>query len=237
MKKPGIPPIPKPGEDRARFDAAIKEAIEILTARRAPVIADGHSLPNGWVDLLTDIQTRTTGAGTPSFNVFQSPLRGYEFAAGDEVYGNFHIPHDWAVGTRLYLHVHWGCVSANAGNAVWRWNWSYARGYGVDGFSAPVSFDVTHAHCGIAYGHNIAECSDAQSILPNNCETDGIIQWALKLVSKTTTGNPFGFFADLHYQSDGRITNERNRTSNGFTKLTYEDDLINKINEILARLQ
>lgn len=33
-KKPAIPPVPKPGEDRARFDRAIKENIEIVTARR-----------------------------------------------------------------------------------------------------------------------------------------------------------------------------------------------------------
>jgi hypothetical protein len=42
------------------------------------------------------------------------------------------------------------------------------------------------------------------------------------------------FFADMHYQTDGKSTNERNR---GFTKVTYEDDTVAKINEILERLQ
>lgn len=42
MRKPAIPPVPKVGEDRTRFDQAIKEALEIVMARRkgaAPIVA------------------------------------------------------------------------------------------------------------------------------------------------------------------------------------------------------
>jgi len=38
-KKPAIPSTPKPGQDRARFDQALRENVEILTARRAEPIA------------------------------------------------------------------------------------------------------------------------------------------------------------------------------------------------------
>ena len=38
MKKPDIPPIPKPMDDRRRFDSAVKECLEILLARRADAI-------------------------------------------------------------------------------------------------------------------------------------------------------------------------------------------------------
>lgn len=38
-KKPAIPSTPKPGENRTRFDQALKENVEILTARRADPIA------------------------------------------------------------------------------------------------------------------------------------------------------------------------------------------------------
>ncbi len=38
MRKPAIPPVPKRGEDRARFDQALRENIEILTARRVDAI-------------------------------------------------------------------------------------------------------------------------------------------------------------------------------------------------------
>lgn len=37
-KKPAIPSTPKPGENRARFDQALKENVEILTGRRADPI-------------------------------------------------------------------------------------------------------------------------------------------------------------------------------------------------------
>lgn len=233
-RKPAIPPVPKPGEDRTRFDTAIKEALEIIMGRRLATIAEMRQIGLGWSDMLTDIQTKTSGGGTPTFTTFQGAIRGYQFASGDEVYGNFHIPHDWAVGTKLYLHCHWATTTAAAGSATWRWTWSYARGYGIEGFSAPVTVDVTQAHCGIAYGHNIAEFSDAQAILPLNCETDGILQWALKLQSDTLAAQPFVFFADMHYQTDNKSTNERNRT---FTKVRYEDDTVAKINEILGRFQ
>lgn len=38
-KKPAIPSTPKPGEDRRRFDQALRENIEILTGLRADPIA------------------------------------------------------------------------------------------------------------------------------------------------------------------------------------------------------
>lgn len=39
MMKPAIPPVPKPGENRTRFDQAVKESIEILVGRRGGQIA------------------------------------------------------------------------------------------------------------------------------------------------------------------------------------------------------
>ena len=38
MKKPGIPPTPKPGEDRRKFDGALKESLEIIMGRRGEAI-------------------------------------------------------------------------------------------------------------------------------------------------------------------------------------------------------
>lgn len=38
-RKPAIPPTPKPGENRARFDQALRENVEIVTGRRSDPIA------------------------------------------------------------------------------------------------------------------------------------------------------------------------------------------------------
>lgn len=37
-KKPGLPPIPKQGEERVRFDGAVKESLEVLMGRRQAAI-------------------------------------------------------------------------------------------------------------------------------------------------------------------------------------------------------
>lgn len=34
MRKPSIPRAPLPGDERVRFDAALKETVEIITGRR-----------------------------------------------------------------------------------------------------------------------------------------------------------------------------------------------------------
>lgn len=39
MKKPGIPGIPKPGDQRNKFDAALKECAESIMGRRGTKIA------------------------------------------------------------------------------------------------------------------------------------------------------------------------------------------------------
>ena len=39
MKKPALPPVPKTGEDRTRFDSAVKENLNVLTGRIGTPIA------------------------------------------------------------------------------------------------------------------------------------------------------------------------------------------------------
>jgi hypothetical protein len=37
-RKPGIPSIPKPGDDRSRFDSAVKESLETIMGRRGVAV-------------------------------------------------------------------------------------------------------------------------------------------------------------------------------------------------------
>lgn len=39
-KKPGIPKVPTPGDNRTHFDSSIKESLEILMGRRATPITE-----------------------------------------------------------------------------------------------------------------------------------------------------------------------------------------------------
>lgn len=239
-KKPAIPPVPRTGEDRTRFDQAIKECLEIIMSRRLATIAEAKELGYGWKDLLSDATSRTTGPTAPSYVALRTngsgdSVFGYQLSTTSQILsGQSHMPHDWAVGTKLYMHVHWAADAVSASETTFRFAWSYARGYGVEAFSDPAGIDMTQAHCNIQYGHNIVELSDAQALLPDNCETDGLLLWSLRAKTIPAAYNPYVFMIDMHYQTDGRDTNERNRT---FTKVGYEDALVAKINEILARLQ
>lgn len=243
VRKPAIPPVPRPGEDRTRFDTAIKECMEIITGRRLATLEELSELGYGWADLLSDATSRTTGPTAPPYNAFRTnaggdSVYGYEMdTTARVVSGQSHMPHNWKRNTHVFLHAHWGAKIASASSTTFRFAWSYARGYGVEAFSDPVGVDVAQNHCNIAYGHNIAEFSEAQKILPNNCEVDGLILWSVRAKVIPAAYNPFLFMIDMHYQTDGRETNERNMTANGFTKMDYEDRVVKKINEILARLQ
>jgi hypothetical protein len=52
MHKPAIPSVPKPGDNRSRFDSAVKECLEILLSRRADRITPLE--PNTIAPLTTD---------------------------------------------------------------------------------------------------------------------------------------------------------------------------------------
>ncbi len=236
---PAIPNVPRPGQDRYEFDRALKEAIETIMGRRAPAIK--HLVPVGerWKDLLAEITTRTTGAGTPVYNTFVAPNRSYQFAVNDEVYNTMHIPHDWKFGTPLYIHVHWMGSNTDIGTVTWDFNYTYAPGYGKAGFSANQLIQVTQAHCGIVNGHNIAELSELQAFIPQDCEPDGLLKVATKLSAKTFTGNVFADYIDLHYQSDENMTTSRNPVNGAWIKNDSEHsgELLAAFNALLDRLQ
>lgn len=249
VRKPGIPNVPRPGEDRRKFDKAIKECVEFIIGRRLAKVEELAELGYGWKDLLGDATARATGPAAAPYNAYRTnggeSVYGYELDTTARILsGQSHMPHDWAVGTRIYHHIHWGLNFGNAGAVVaapgtptpmtFRFVHSYARGYGVEAFAQPAWIDISTTHCNIQYSHDIAEVTDAQSLLPDNCETDGLILWSLRRTTAAPAYNPFVFMIDMHYQTDGRDTNERNRT---FTKMDYEDRLVAKINEILGRLQ
>lgn len=75
------------------------------------------------------------------------------------------------------------------------------------------------AATGTPLTHMITEASTGNGVTIPNCETDGILLCRLfrdaANAADTCTNAAFGLFVDIHYQSDGMLTNERNRT---FTK-------------------
>jgi hypothetical protein len=175
-------------------------------------IAQGQE---GWQDQLCPIEVRGVGATDPNFNASFSPFRAYQFTVGDEIWFNIHIPHDYKWGTPVYFHVHWTADTTSTNTVVWRFNYSHARGYGVSQFPAATTVDITQAFAGTAWTHMIAEPAEGSGIVLTEMEPDSIIMVNMQLLTNNLPVDPFALFADLHYYSDGTLTNERNRT---FTK-------------------
>lgn len=176
-----------------------------------------RDVPNwAWADLTSTIVVDGASPSTsPTYAVYRGNIRQHQFDVNDVVYCTFHIPHDYATGTNLFIHTHWSHNVVGAGNVTWEFEVSYAKGHNQAAFGAPVTVSVTQAASTTQYQHMIAEVqlSDVGSpvgkLSTDNIETDGIILVAVKLSANTTGQAPFLHFCDIHYQSTGIGTKQK----------------------------
>lgn len=161
------------------------------------------------------------GVSAPTWSSLIGGLYAYAFSPTqlNELWLAYHVLHDYAAGTKIYPHIHWTTGGADTGVCRWGMEYTYARGYGVDRFPATQTIYLEQAASGVANTHYITETSEAGALLIPNFEPDGILLLRIfrdaANLADTLTDPAFGLYCDLHYQSDGMLTNERNRT---FTK-------------------
>lgn len=113
----------------------------------------------GWRDLIGIIRTRTGGATVPTFAPYIGSIYQYSFgtaAGADEVFNEYHILHDYAPNTDMFIHTHWSTIAAPTGDVNWMFDISYAKGYNQEAFQTPVTIPVTQTSS-TAYTHRIAE--------------------------------------------------------------------------------
>jgi hypothetical protein len=172
----------------------------------------------GWHDMIGDIDTRGFGGSEPTFALYQGTIRAYQFAVGDDVFNNFHVPHDYAPGTDLYIHIHWSHNSGTVttGATTWDFEIMYAKGHDQAPFTIktiPVSQNASTTQ----YQHMIAEvaftaeAADATHFDRDDIETDGLVSVRTRLTANTMDGGavPFAHFVDIHYQSTGLPTKNK----------------------------
>lgn len=176
----------------------------------------------GWQDYLSSISAgKAVGANAPTWATIRAGLAAYSFSAStmNEIWLSFHILHEYQVGTMIYPHVHWTTTGTNTGVCRWGLEYSFARGYNIEAFPAPTTIYLEQAASGTAYQHMITEGSEGNGVTIANLETDGIILMRVfrdaANAADTLTDAAFGLFVDIHYQSDGMLSQERNRP---FTK-------------------
>lgn len=178
----------------------------------------------GWHDMLGPINVRdTTSPTNPSYNVYRGGIRAYQFAVNDEAFVEFHMLHDYAPGTDIYIHVHWShaATTVTGGSVTWGFEVSYAKGHNQAAFSAPVTASVLQTASTTQYQHMIAEVQlsaaspSASQIDTDNLEVDGVIlvRAYLQANAMTVSGGgvpePFLHLVDIHYQSTGITTKNK----------------------------
>lgn len=172
-----------------------------------------------WKDMLECPVARTSGVADPDFVAFRGgACDAYAFSATDEVQYWFHIPHDYALGTDIFLHVHWAHNgTAVNGNMTWAYAVTYAKGHNQAEFPAEVTGNITYATVDIAttprYRHRIDEVQlsaaapGAGQIDTDLLEPDGIIMVninasAIPTITGGSPNEPFMFNVGIHYQAD-----------------------------------
>ena len=166
--------------------------------------------------MLGEIIVRGSGANDPTFSAYgATSFFAYSFSATvmQQFWIVFHVPHDYVPGTDIYLHVHWSNAAAtpNTGNVIWGFEYSFAKGYNQQAFPASTTVTVTQACPATRYQHNIAETT---AITISGMEVDGLLMCRIyrnaAAGGDTCTDAVFAHMADMHYQSTGVPTKNKN---------------------------
>jgi len=168
----------------------------------------------GWHDMIGTVSNRGTGGTQPGFNIWQGNIRAFEFAVNDEVWVDFHMPHDYAPGTDLFLHTHWTHDSTlvTGGSITVGYDITYAKGHQQAAFPATVNTTILQNANTTQYYHMIAEVQisatspSASQLDTDDLEIDGLILVRVYLSANAITSSgavpdPFFHFTDVHYQS------------------------------------
>lgn len=168
----------------------------------------------GWRDNIIQMTPRG-GVTEPPLVQFRDNIYLLSFSQFDnmEAFGNFHVDHDYALNTPLYLHIHWSTSTTSIGTVRWGFEYSVAKGHQQEAFPATTTVYVEQTTDGTPYKHYVAELSDANAIPGTNIEPDTIILCRVfrdaTHPNDTLDGGAFGICLDLHYQADKLTTTNK----------------------------
>lgn len=192
-----------------------------FTASNAPDFSIGNT--NGWIDINVPITTMGSGSNDPTITsiVGLTGMQVYTFpgsggASMHQCWGIIHIPHDYAVGTGIYLHAHVLTDTAViSGSYKINFDYTYASSDGI--FSAVQTVSVVDTFSA-PLQHKITEI--ASPILTGNLEVDGVVMIRMWRdyadVQDTFTGDLHLMFIDAHCQVSKFSTKNRNKATGSF---------------------
>ena len=138
----------------------------------------------GWRDLLGPVRKRGVGATDPTDSVYRGGIKAFQFEVNDEVWNDYHIPHDYVPGTDIFMHCHWSHIltTVTGGTVDWSYEIIYSKGHNQGAFPAPVTTVVQGTVSTTQYQHIITEVQlsagspSASQIDSDDLEPDGVIQ-------------------------------------------------------------
>ena len=179
----------------------------------------------GWHDIIGNIHIDEDDVNAPKFTLYRGVrTKARQFLpTTTEGLVDFHIPHDYVLGTPIHIHIHWSHASTlvTGGSVTWGFELMHSKGHNQGAFNTPVNIAIVAPTSTVQYQHRIDETiasssgGTATTLDTNLLEPDGIIQGAIYLDSNdlTVSGggipDPFVHFVDIHYQSTGVPTLNR----------------------------
>ena len=219
-------------EDNASISSNSSRYGEIITADGSGSSDFGQKV---WKDIIGTYQEDVSGPTRPTKAAFKAPCDAWSYGTNDAGEFFFHIPHDYAVGTDLFIHVHWGHNGTSiSGNMVWNVAATVSQrsaGIPYTPFSANVAnsinsntisgaMNITNfpQHCHAVEEIQLSSSTPTASQLDTaDIEVDGIIivhiaASTVPSIGGGTPNNPYLFTLDIHYQAD--IEGTKNKDPN-----------------------
>lgn len=178
---------------------------------------------SGWVDIPSPVYSNQSSPNDPSVITLTglSNFQGFTFPGSGggqsmrQLFTSIHIPHNYCVGTGVFLHVH--CLTdatVLTGDFVINFDYSYASGDGI--FSASQTVSITSNFTN-ALQHRILEIPTP--ILASQLEVDGIIMVRLwrdhNNPSDTFAGDFIVLFIDCHMMTNKYSTKYKDKLTTG----------------------
>lgn len=192
-------------------------ALQVPKTQNSGIKVDSLGTPSyAWHDLHSTIHTDvSTPATLPTFTVYQGNIHARQFDVNDEAYIEFHMPHDYVMGSDVFIHAHWSHNGAlvTGGSVSWTFELSYAKGHQQAAFSATKLITATQNASTTQYMHMVAETAmtastESATAFDNEIiEPDAVLMCRVYLSANNMTvsgggvPNPFLHFVDLHYQT------------------------------------
>ncbi len=168
----------------------------------------------GWRDLKGDINVRGNGSNNPVWAAFRDGLYAYDFHASvmNEAWVSYHIDHDYAPGTPVYLHAHWAPKTVNTGVVRFGFEYAIAKGHDQEAFPTSTTVYVeSNISSNRQYKHMVAEIGtgiSSASIEPDSLILVRIFRDATHINDTFPDVAPV-LTADCHYQADRVATKNR----------------------------